>query len=56
MLEFKSASSNPRVKSLNSRVTSSNPRVTSSSPWVMSSNLRVRESLRFNHNSIKQCL
>ena len=44
MLEFKSASSNPRVTSLNSRVASSNPRVTSSNPWVMSSNLRVTSS------------
>ena len=52
-MNFKSASSNPRV-------TSSNPWVTSSNPWVTSSNLRVTslnpriiKSIKTQVNSLK---
>ena len=43
-IQFKSASSNPRVTSLNPPVTSSSLRVTSSNPRVTSSNLQVTSS------------
>ena len=62
-MKIKSASSNPRVKSLNPRVTTSNPRVTSSNPWVTGSNPRAAssnpptiKSMKMQVNSFKSSL
>ena len=55
-MKFKSASSNPRVKSLNPRVTSSNPWVTGSNPRVASSNPPTIKSMNMQVNSFKSSL